>query len=221
MSEMPKFDFSKSALKSDDDLTAVSGEGAGKKEKFLKPGRYDVKIAALEFQGVAKNDANWGNMLAVYETADGRSIRDYFMIPFSDHLYGEKKTAFPFQKLVKIAAAYGQALTVANTADVMKALFAKPEKLVGMPVTIEVGFEGGFIHYAGKNRDGGKRFQIYGADHNPVRDAATMTPIEFPDFSAAEQYATANNLNFDKWPRVLQIARSAAAVAKPAVASNW
>jgi hypothetical protein len=203
---MPKFEFAGSSIKNDEDFVAAGG--GEKKPRFLNPGRYDVKVAAMEYTGLAR-DPNWGSMMAVYETADGRTIRDYFMIPFTDHLYGEKRTAFPFKRLQTIATAFGHTLTVANTADVMKTLFGKPEKLVGTPVVIDVGYEGGFIHYAGKNKDGGKKYQIYTPDHNPVRDAATMTPVEFPDVGAAEAYAAANNLPVEKFPRILSISKSA------------
>lgn len=216
--EMPRFNFSNSSIKSDEQFTTEGHDE--RKFKQLQPGRYDATIAAVEYTGQAK-DPNWGNMMAVYATADGREIRDYFLIPFSDHLYGEKRTSFPFNKLKKLCAALGYELTIANTADVMKALFAKPEKLVSTPVTIEVGYESGFIHYAGKNTDGARKYQIFGADKNPVRNVATMTPMEFPDQLAAVAYAKENNISVDRFPRVLQVQRSAALKTTSVAKDTW
>jgi hypothetical protein len=215
--EMPRFNFSKSSIKTDEELQAAA-EASNKGSKFFQPGKYEVVIDAVEYKGPAKGDPTWGNLEVTYKGAGEKTIRDYILVPFQDVKYGDKGTLFPFRKVQNFGESLGTTVTMANLEAAMKALFANPEKLKGRPVSIEVGYRKGHVKYLGKHDDGTKRYGIVDRDGNSVRDA-DMKSVEFPDFEAALGYAEDQKIPVDKFVNVLSYEKSS--VAAPKASTGW
>lgn len=213
MTDMPSFDFSSCSFTDGEALAEAEKANSGGGGSVFKPGKYDARIAAALYRGPCKGDPTWGDFQLDLEGAGGKSIRAFIQVPFRDFKFGSKGTLFPFRKTKALLAALGYSTDFKDVPASMKACFAKPEKLVGRTVAIDVGYERSFVHYAGKAPSGAKRYVIMDQDKNPVRDAQ-LNVVEFPDFESAMAWAEEKKLDVDKFPRVLAFEASAG---KPAV----
>src|SRR5688572_353681 len=130
MTELPRFDFSQCAIKDDEELEKALAASQGQ-SKFFSPGRYDVTIEEVTYNGLNKKDESWGNLEVVYKGAGEKTIKDYLLIPFKSVDFGEKKTKFPFLKVRQFCAALGVEVKGSNLEESMKSVFGRVEKLKG------------------------------------------------------------------------------------------
>jgi hypothetical protein len=203
VSEMPKFDFSQCEIATDEELEAELGKTAEHTgPKYFEPGKYDVVIEDVDFLGHAEKDPSWGKLSLTFKGVKDRTIRGMVLLPFSKIHYGAKKTTFPFKKFRSFCQAIGVTVTRDNIEQVLKQTFSKPEKLKGVQLSIEVGYEKGYIRYAGKNVEGDKQYKLYTQDGNVVCGSHNGQPLLFPDFPSAEAYAAENKIVIDKFPQV-------------------
>lgn len=216
--EMPKFDFSEMDIKSETEFEAAAAEEGTNKRTWFDPGKYDVVIDEIEYQGAPKGDSNWGKLAVTFKGTGERSITSFVLLPFRDIKYGKKKTLFPFKQFKQFCSALGNNVTIETLPDTMKQVFSRPEKLKGATLSIEVGFRKGFVKYAGKTADGQNVHKLHTQDGNVVCDSSNQ-PILFPDRAAAFNYATENNIAVDEYANVLNY--SAAATGSGLQTTNW
>lgn len=214
---MPRFDFSQCEIKDDEQLEAKIAEQA-LGGKYFEPGKYDVVVDDVEFTGLSEKDPTWGNLQVTLKGTNDRTIKSFIMIPFKEVTYGEKKTMFVFRQFRTFCSALGVTVTRANLEETMKTVFAKPERLKGTALSIEVGYQKGYVKYAGKSEDGGAKYTIHTQDGNPVC-GPDQRPLIFPDRAAANNYAIENGIAIDKFPRVLSYTASASGLAAQQV--SW
>ncbi len=208
--EMPKMDFSGASFKSDEELAAYEAT-QNKGDKYFKPGRYEVVIDKVEFKGRNKNDDTWCDLVLTYKGTGEKTINSLVQVPTRDVKFGPKGTTFPFKNLKDFCLAIGHQVGPKNL-DVLKSVFAKPESLVGRPVTIDVGYRKGYVKYVGKRPDGAAFYNLMDRDHNPIRDVDN-NPVEFADRDAAFNYAADKNISVDKYVNVLAYSPSSVAQA--------
>jgi hypothetical protein len=209
--EMPKFTFNNLEFKDDAELEAFEKEqkGGGYVDKYFKPGQHDVTIADVEINGMSEKDDTWVKLCVHLKGTGEKTIRSYLQVPTDRLKYGAKNSTWPLKTLKNFCAALGQPLPVENIKTVLNNVFAKPEKLVGRPLVIQVGYQKGYVKYVGKGDGGAKLFNIFDKDNNVVRDL-DGTAINFPDQAAAMLYADDNKIPVDKYPSVLGYAPSTA-----------
>ena len=216
--EMPKFQLSSLSF-TDEELDAP--ETGGFKDKyFSKPGKYDTVISQVDYIGKAKNDDTWVNLVVHFKGTDEKTINSLIQVPTVDVAYGPKKTKFVFKKLQDFCRGIGVDLKVANAKDVVKKHFARPEKLVGKPVSIVVGYPDrkGYVKYAGKGASGQAVYNLMDAQHEPVRGVDGI--LEFADKASAELYAQEQMIPVEKYTQVLSYA-SAVGNANASTEENW
>ncbi len=214
MSEMPKFDFSKATLKTNSELAGKADNG-----KFLRPGRHEVTVQAVENAGIDKNDPNWFQLKVTLKGTGDKTITDYVKIPMRDNVYGQYKSLKPFKRLINLVKGLGADLTVETAGTVLPSLFERAEKLVGRGLAVEVGYENAYGKYV--KTDEGAHIEIVKTDGQTVNDLATGRPLRFPDSKAAEAHAKGVNIRFDAFTRVLSYDKSATASAPKAANGNW
>lgn len=219
MSNIPSFNFSGMGLKTDEQLNTALKADQPAAERFFKPGRHEVVVLKSEYTGTA-SDSTWGKFRIEYEGAGGKTIRDTVLVPFSDlsayKTREGKSSMFPTRKIKAFIEALGEKVTIATLGDVLKSYFGKDNSLVGLNVTIDVGYEGIHTKYLGK-KDG--KVQVALVTKND--DVIEGTPAFSSD---KEAVAWAENrtppMPVQLFPRVTGYTRSSTPN-KPRVDSNW
>lgn len=217
---LPKFDFSKSTIKTTEALnTELKNAGEGE-SKFFRPGSYELEIVKVEHQGPA-GDPNWHKFLLHFEGAGGKEIRYQLFVPVADVVYkgkSGKPTFFMFQKFTKAMEAVGVQVTVETLQDTLIKYFTNPDKVLkGLRVQAEIGYDGNYLRYEGKDDAGNKKYVI-ALDSGATVNGDDGQPLVFPDWQSAEGYATQKSIEIEKFTNVLSLARSAS---KPKVVNGW
>ncbi len=220
MTTLPRFNFSKSTIKTTAELNKVVEETSGKQDRFFRPGKYEVKVIAAVHQGPAA-DKTWQKFLLTLKGAGPATITHQVMVPFESIEYNTstgKNKLFAYSKLVKLMAGIGVALTPENLEATLMEYFSNVEKsLVGRQLSIDVGFRGNFIKYVGKNADGKTQYQICLSDQ-------TLLPEVYADYGAAEAAAEVKKIEVSKFAEVTDITPSATGAATGTgglKAANW
>ncbi len=217
--KMPKFDFSKSSIKSDAELELLTAK-KGDTSKVFRPGRHEVTIASAIVGGPGTNDPTWTNVEITYQGAGAKSIKDFVLVPTRDIVYGPKKTLYPFQRLQNLLGALGKSLKVDNVGEVLSSVMGNLSALQGMNVAIEVGYQR--AHGKMVRNDLGESHVEIVLANKTILAGENGQPLTFPDFGAAEAHAKAANIAFDSFPRILGYATSATpARTLTAVNANW
>lgn len=208
MSAMPKFDFSKSTLKTAEELNKAL-DGTGRKESlYLDSGMHDVAIIEAKYSEKVLSDPSWRQLHMTVEGAGKKTIKTSVLIPTSSFEYsknGGTATLFPFKKFVEFCAGLG--FTPVKDADsavtVLTEYFAKPEKsLVGRETKVTIGYLKNHIHYDGKDEIGQRRFIIKMGDGSTLLNKATGKVMAFSDRDSAMAHAEQNQIDIQKYPDV-------------------
>lgn len=221
MADLPRFNFSKSSIKSTADLDKALEAESGTADKYFKPGKYEVKVIAAVHQGPSKNNPTWQKFLLTLKGASKATTTYQIAVPFETIEYKTatgKNPLFMYTKLVKLMAGLGVTLTPESLEKVLPEYFTNVEKaLVGRQLSIEVGYRGNFIKYMGKNGEGKTQYQIQLSN-------GTVLPDVFADFKAAEAFAVSKSIEVSKFVEVTDItsvATGAAAGTAGLKAANW
>jgi len=221
MTSLPKFDFSKSSIKSTAELDTMAAEAGTSEAKFFRPGSYEVEVTKVDYQGAA-TDPNWGKFLMTLEGVGGRTINAQLIVPIKDSVYvtkAGKRTPIMFTKFKEAMEALGLPVTIETLQDVLTKNFSNPDKtLVGRRLTIEVQYKGNHLRYEGKEANGDKRYLIALASGATVNDA-DGNPLIFRDWQSAEGYAEQNSIEIRKFVDVVGYSKSATATKLKA--ANW
>lgn len=217
--QMPKFDFSSCEITTDEQLDAELSK-QNQRSKYFDPGKYDVTIDEVEYMGTTEKDPTWGKLSLTFKGAQERTIMGMILLPFNNIYYGAKKTTFPFKKFSNFCSALGVQVKRENLESTLKSTFGQPDKLKGLALSIEVGYEKGYIKYAGKNTEGGTTYCVHTNDGNKVC-SAEGTPLLFPDRAAALNYAKDNGIAVDEYPRVLNFSQAASGSGLKTGDANW
>lgn len=213
---MPKFDFSSCSIKTDAELEEQLKK-AGSQDRHFRPGKHDVVIDKVEFKGLAEKDPNWGKLEVTLRGTGEKTTRDTVMIPFKDVTYGAKKVLYPFKKLSQFCSSLGVELKVENLKSVMQSTFAKPEKLVGKPLSVVVAYTKAHAEWAGKDGEGNSQYKLVLGDGNTYC-GADGKPLLFPDYAAVAAFAKEQKIDYNGFCNVTEYCPS---TAKAANEDNW
>lgn len=220
--EIPKFNFTGSSIKTDDEFNKQEGERSG--GQYLRPGRHEVVITKVEYKGPA-TDPNWGKFTLTLTGTGDKTTRYFIMVPFRDVMYvgkSGKPTGLMYKKFKDFMGALGVNLTVDSLGAVLPTYFSRDgEALLGGKLAIELGYDGNYIKYAGKNEDGTKRYEIALKDGSVLLNKDTMQPVTFPDPAAAEAFATSTQIIIQKFPDILEVAQPAGGPSLSATKAAW
>lgn len=207
MSEMPKFDFSGCSIKNDEDLDQALAGDAKKESKVFKPGKHDVVIKAVVFEGMAKKDKTWGQLKVTLEGTNEKKTNVWVMFPTQDVKYGDKGTMFPFKKLQEFSKALGVELKASNLKPSLQSLFQKPEKLVGKSLSVKMAYEKAYPKFASKGDDGVNLNIILG-DGSTLLEGGVPLVIKGTTseeaYQAAEKFALDNAIDYSGFPQVVE-----------------
>ena len=220
---MPKFNFSQSTIKTEEELDAMlASEGGGKQkdDKFFKPGTYQLKIASVIYQGAA-NDDRWGKFLLSLQGVNGKAINYQVLVPLQGPVFTSasgKNTGYPFKKFQGFMAGLGITLSVKNLESSVVDLFSDPTKtLVGRSISVNIGYDGNHIGYVGKDSNGGKIYQVNMRDGSILKDAVTGKAISFSEYQAAVDYLKTTTIEVERYTNVLSLNPGEAVVGS----TNW
>lgn len=220
--EMPKFNFSQSTIKTEAEFNKQEGDQTG--GKYLRPGRHEVVITKVEYTGVAK-DPNWGKFTLTLTGTGDKTTRYFLMVPFRDVMYvgkSGKPTGIVYKKFKDLMGALGATITVDSLGEVLPTYFSNGgSALVGLKLAIELGYDGNYIKYAGKNEDGTKRYEIALKDGSVLLSKDALQPVTFPDPAAAEAFAVSSQIPIQKFPEILEVAQAAGGPTLAAAGSAW
>lgn len=214
---VPKFNFSKSTIKSDEELKALLDNDGKSGDKYFRPGLHEVTITKMEYKGRA-GDQDWGKFVLSFEGAGGKATTGMIFVPFADVNYNGKNgkpTTLFYRRFTKFMDSVGIKVTVANREQVLTETFLKPERspLIGSPVKIQFGYDGNYVDYKGKDEAGIKKYVIQMANNGGT------TAETFPTFDAAAAHAEQANIQLQEYPQVLSYEVSSTPAAKKV--SNW
>lgn len=206
MTSIPKFNFSGSTIKTDEELEQKLAETGNNGGKYFRPGKHTVTIASVEYQGPAKDDS-WGKFLLKLEGTGEKSTTAQVIVPFKDVMYTAKSgkpTTYMFKRIQNFMKALGVELKISNLQDVLTAWFTNPSKtLVGKEVVVNIGYNGNHIAYDGKDSDGNAQFVIKMRDGSVQLDSKTLTPLLFSTRDAAMAMAESLNIEIQEYSSVL------------------
>lgn len=184
----------------EDEGNAIEKKGSKDNGKpwFFKPGLYkDCVVKSIEETGTAVKDETWLKFTVVI-AQEKREIKHFIMVPTQKLSYGENNSHYPFVSLQRFLAPFGVALDKNNAAEIIPAIFDKPEVLVGMRCDIVVGHKGNYAHSIGDNS-----FHCLDRDNKPVLGPDKTNPIVFPSRDAVQNYVEETlKQEFDAWPSV-------------------
>lgn len=222
VNEIPKFSLSKAKIKTEEELQARIVEQGGGEQKYLRPGKHDVTISSVTYEGKAKDD-NWGKFLLTFAGLANKTTTTMLLVPLSDVEYRTadgKVTTFLYTKFRNFMTALGINVTVDTLEDVLNGNFAKPEKtLVGRTVTIDLGYDGNHVKYIGKSEIGEKTYNITMRDGSTLSSGTGQT-LTFSDYDSAMAHAETSQISIQKFPSVLSFTPSAN-LKSVKTASNW
>ena len=201
MTNLPKFDLSSMALKSDDELKDALKGSTGDGGKTFKPGKHEVTIQSSEFMGIVESDDTWARYRVIFEGAGGKTIRDTIMVPLKDITSFKKadgKTSnFPGRKCKQFLEAVGAEVTIKTLGDVLKTYFGKDNALVGLNLCVDVAYQGNHVKYLGKNAAGDMQLGLV----NRKGERIDGTPT-FGSYDEANKYAEDNSVVIKRFPDV-------------------
>lgn len=216
---IPKFNLSGSTIKTDEELASLGGSGSRDTSLYFRPGTYQVTITKVEYQGSASDD-RWGKFLLHLEGANGKSIRSQVMVPFRDVAFAGKNgknTGLPFAKFKNFMLGLGIKVSVPTLEATLTEVFTNPDKtLVGRDVSVNIGYQGNYIGYAGKDDAGIKKYNITMKDGSVLADASGKM-MTWPEYGAAAEHAEINLITVSKYVDVLDYNEGT----KAAASSNW
>lgn len=214
---LPKFDFSKSSVKSTAELEKEQAETGTLQNKNFLPGTYKCRIVSASFQGPA-SDPNWGKVLLTLEGLGGRTITHQLLIPLGDIKYktaSGKNPLFAYVKFQKFMEALGVNVTVETLGQTMAKYFADPNKaLKNEEVEVDIGYDGNHVKYDGKDEAGNKRYVL------AYRSGDPMNEDVYPDFKSAQAAAEAQGLSIERFVEILAF-RQGGATKTTGKTSNW
>jgi len=159
---MVEFNFKKSTL------GLTEEEFQKKKEekpqgKFFEPGTYTLRIKDADFaydkdgNCMSKADPTWAKVLILFADAGGREMKHWLLIPTSKLYYNEKNSKRPefvYMKFREFMAGIGVETDASfeSVKSVVPKYFKDPKNLIGKEVEAEIGYQGPYIHYAGKEQ---------------------------------------------------------------------
>ncbi len=180
-------------------LTKVAG-------KWLKePGVYDLRVADIICTGVSRNDQHWANFQFVLKTTTGEQLNYFQMMPLkriNNFVYGPKKTYFVYKGLCDFLKGFGITLEFETAMATIGGLLANMDVLKEKTIKAQVGYEGSYVRYLGKNGDNNE-YEIIHKDTSLTDEDGK--PMVFSDWKAAENYAKGIKLTVQSFPDVLAI----------------
>lgn len=196
----PSFDFSGETI-TDEELAEEMNKSFG--GKFLKPGLHEVKIKEIAFEKVNKTDPSWTDLVVTYEGTGEKTIREWLSIPTRTVKFKGRRgeNVYSFKKCVQFAKALGVELMASNLQTAIPSLFAKPERLVGTPLKITVGYRQAHAKFVKKEGEN-QIFNLVLADGNVHKDRASGEVVTFPNQDAVEAYCKEAKIGFDSFPNV-------------------
>tara|TARA_R110000868_G_scaffold375983_3_gene640691 strand:- start:724 stop:1377 length:654 start_codon:yes stop_codon:yes gene_type:complete len=213
---IPKFNFSDSTIKTDAELNDLSPVF---EDKYFRPGTAQVRIASVVYQGAAGDDS-WGKFLLTLVGAGNKSITAQVLVPFRSPLYmakSGKNTGYPFQKFKNFMLGLGIKVSVPTLETVLTEVFTNPDKsLVGRDMSVNIGYEGNYIGYMGKDDAGIKRYNITMKDGSVLADASGKALI-WPEYAGAAHHAELGNIEVSRFVNVLDYNEGTAVAAD----GNW
>lgn len=210
MSVLPKFNFSESPIKTQQELEQ-SLDALNPGGKYFRPGRHEARVTGVEYKGTA-SDPNWGKFMLTLEGTGGKTIKTLVMVPFKSIDFIDKNgrpTKFLYQKFTNLMSGLGYpGLRVEDLQTVLPEVWTKPEKtVVGREVGIEVGYQGNHVRYDGKDEIGNKKYALEMADGSTLCDASGRV-MYFNDYEAALGHAESNQIVIDRFTSVLSFVPS-------------
>lgn len=206
MTDIPKFNFSGTSVKTDAELEAKLAETSNKGGKYFRPGKHTVKIAGVVYQGLAGDD-RWGKFLLTLNGVGEKTTTAQLIVPLKDVMYRTKKgteTIFMFKKVQGFMAALGVSLNIGNLQETLTQYFSNPAKaLVGRELIVDIGFNGNHIAYNGKDEAGVAQYAIKMRDGSLVCDKTDMTPLLFSTRDAALAQAESLQIAIEEYSSVL------------------
>lgn len=205
--QIPRFSFGGCSIKDDEQMNEELAK-VGQNDRFFKPGKHDVVIKEVAFEGMAKNDKSWGNLKLTLQGTGEKQTNVWVLFPTTDVVYGPKKTMFPFKKLQEFAGALGEDLKVSTLEPVLKKLFAKPEKLAGKSLAVRIAYERARAKFIGKGADGIVRLGLELADGTTHQENGAAKIFEGADsktaYEAVAKFATEKGIAYDAFPQVVE-----------------
>ncbi len=160
--------------------------------KFLPPGTFDLTILSIVVAETAdKDDDVWVSLDITLQDSEGRTTRYFLSVPTecrNSYLYGNKKSAYQYEKLAAFCRGLGIVLDYDNAMAQVAAIFGKTDNLIGKVIKVRMAHKGPYIKYLGKGDGGTNQYQIVDKDGKPKLDDI------FVDAKAAQAACTANNI---------------------------
>ncbi len=165
--------------------TAESQRGG----KFLPPGTFDLTIVGVTVaENSDRDDENWISLTFELQDSEGRGCRHFLSVPTvcrNSFLYGQKKSAYQYEKVAAFFRGLGLVLDYDNAMTQIAAVFGNYEKnLIGKTIKVRMGHKGPYLKYLGKTEG----YQVVDKEGKPKLDGV------FPDSQAAKRAAEDNNL---------------------------
>jgi hypothetical protein len=164
--------------------------------KFFDPGNYDLKILSATLEGMDQKDPTWARVTVEIGEVGGRKIKHFLKVPTRSVKYdGGKQPLFFFKQFREFMAGIGEVVLCdeKSLGKLLPKYFKNLEKLVGLPVNIDIGYRGAYIKYLAKDEWALCK-----------RNGDTIVPQTFPNRDEAEIEAIKLGLKIEKYVNVIK-----------------
>ncbi len=222
--QVPSFNLGKTKLSNDEFNAAVAEKSGG---KGFEPGNYTLKVTDVQYHAnkdtgaITAADPTWINVAVTLTGADGRTKKQFVLVPTSSIQYVTKegkKTTFLFRQLKDFMAGLGIYLDSGNYATVLPQVFGSQEgmnSLVGLDINLDIGYKGPYAAFVEKGK--------YNIMINGEAYAEGGEVKNFPDRDSAVAFAAATlQKTLAKFPEILKFHPSKERkLEQPAQTSGW
>lgn len=190
-------DFSKFKTHSGD-AELIKGKSASRGPRMLRPGEHPVEIVSAEYTGPFSSDSTWQKLkIEVQRIGGSETIRHIVPVPTESLLYGASGT-WAATKLSMFLEALGLDFEVDQLPEVLTKYLSRPELLVGLKLTVVVGYTKAYAHFIEKGV-----YQLRMPNGDPVLDE-NENHIVAESIDDAENICAELDRPFDRFPSVVR-----------------
>ncbi len=149
MSALPKFRLNKPTMTADEFQAQIEN-----KPRYVNPGVYDFKIAAVSDQKSNTVDPTWVDVRVKLENSVGELMTTFLKIPTESLTFNSKYPMIAIKELVNFFGALGETFTPQNAQELLTKYVGSDfacKKLIGRTFTATVGYSKNYINYVSKD----------------------------------------------------------------------
>ena len=197
MSALPKFRLNKPTMTAEAFQAQIEN-----KPRYVNPGHYDFKIAAVTDQKTNTIDPTWVDVRVKLKNSVGELMTTFLKFPTESLTFKSDYPMIPIKELVNFFSSIGETLTPQNAQELLTKYVGADftcKKLVGKTLSATVGYNKNYINYVSKDT-----YAIVDKNGLEYRDDKGVNLKYFNGRKEAQAFAKDNNIKVQDFIQILK-----------------